>query len=953
MSCLHFPAEAVDAFASDLEKSRAESARLDGEAEALIRKTAENQRKLEALRDALRTLEHESAQTGEAIAVERTQGEHIAQDIARMQRESEESQADDSDVETQIARRRQTLEDTEKLAKLENEHIAALTGEGAALGEKRASLSSAIEAQNQRANALRAQNLETSGRIETSKQVTQELSLQLAALNEDEQARESRLQEAKRTQETLEKALDEANEQVSSLGNVLSGYRLKLDSRRRRIENGQNKLAQEKLQMEQTRSRLSMLRDLAKEYEGFNRAVRVVMREHENGGLRGIHGPVSALMKLPEEYIPAAETALGAAMQNIVVDGESDAQRAIGLLKSRDAGRATFLPLSTIRANLLSEKGIEKEHGYIGILSELVTCDALYRPIFQNLLGRTVLVDNLDNAIVIARRFNHRFRLVTLDGQIINAGGSMTGGSLNRSAGILSRANEIEKLEKALPGLEENCRAHGQIMDDLVREAQALDYQITQAQEELRTAQETAVRQSAALEANRSILENLLAGGQEREAREKSLRERIKAQESEQEKLSADLAEGEKALEAQEAELSSLQEKAAALEAQASQAASRLLEARMHLTTLEAQKHAEDAAIASLVQAKEQAALRASRREQAIAEAKDNYQASISRMEALEKARAKTMEAADAKSAEISAEVETQHVFEQQRIEIERLAQEENRRMLELERRSIRAQAEKEAIENEESTLDSRLWDSYELTRSQAKALAVPVENRTEAEKELEKYKRQIRALGTIYPGAVREYQALCSKYEFMDGQKKDAELSRNEILEIIRDINARMKEIFSEQFAVIAESFARIFQQIFGGGTAKIALSDPEDVLGSGIDIMVQPPGKQLKVLTLLSGGERALSAIALYFAIMTVRPAPFCVLDEIESALDEANVRLFARYLHEMSDKIQFIAISHRRGTMEAADMLYGVAMPQQGISRILALNVAEAEKEYIKDE
>ena len=401
-----------------------------------------------------------------------------------------------------------------------------------------------------------------------------------------------------------------------------------------------------------------------------------------------------------------------------------------------------------------------------------------------------------------------------------------------------------------------------------------------------------------------------------------------------------------------EAQAQELQAQEARLAEQAAQGDEKLLDARMRLTQLEAQQHAEETSIAALQQTKAQEAQRAERRESELAAARQDYEESLASVDALTAAREETQKACEAKSEEIKAEVDIQHDYERRRIEVERLAQEENRRMLDLERRSIRAQADLEAVENEEEALDSRLWDNYELSRSQAKALAEPVENRAEAERTLEKYKRQIRALGTIYPGSMREYQALCQRYEFMDGQKKDAELSRNEILEIIRDINARMKEIFTEQFAVIAESFSRVFTQIFGGGMAKLALSDPADILGSGIDIMVQPPGKQLKVLTLLSGGERALSAIALYFAIMSVRPAPFCVLDEIESALDEANVRLFARYLREMSDKIQFIAISHRRGTMEAADMLYGVAMPQQGISRILALNVAEAEKEYIKD-
>ncbi len=942
----------VQAFSDDLEHSRAESEKLDAQAEALIRETAENQRTLEALRDELRALEHEAAQIGEDIAVKRTQSEHIAQDIERMQRESEESSAGGADAQSQLAAHRQTLADREAMAALTRDQIESLTAQTAETAGRRLAKREELDRWTARMQARSAGNLETSGKIETSKQVKAELSVQLEALTEDERLREQRLAQALETQTQLHAACEAAQAQTESLNNILSGYRLKLDSRRRRMEAGQNKLAEEKQEAAGLENRLSMLRELARDYEGFNRAVRTVMREHENGGLRGIHGPISALMKLPEEYIPAAETALGQAMQNIVVSEETDAQRAIGLLKSRDAGRATFLPLSTIRPNLLSEKNVDRERGYIGILSELITCKDIYRPIFQNLLGRTVLCDNLDNAVVIARNFRHRFRLVTLDGQVVNAGGSMTGGSLNRSTGILSRANEIEKLEKTLPGLQEKLREHGAVMENLTRETQALSYQVEQAQEELRTAQEEAVRAAAALEAHEAIVQNLSSGGEEREAREKALKERISALEGELSALGEALAQGEEALKKLEAEAQDIQAQEKQLEEQEKQTEEKLLEARMRLSALDAQKHAEEASIAALEQTRAQEKQRAERRESELAQAQKAYGESLADVDALTEAREKILASCTERSEKIKAEVDVQHEFERRRIETERLAQEENRRMLDLERRMIRAQADLEAVENEEETLDGRLWDNYELSRSQAAALAEPVENRAEAERELERIKRQIRSLGTIYPGSMREYQALCQRYEFMDGQKKDAELSRNEILEIIRDINVRMKEIFTEQFAIIAESFSRVFAQIFGGGTAKLALSDPADILGSGVDIMVQPPGKQLKVLTLLSGGERALSAIALYFAIMSVRPAPFCVLDEIESALDEANVRLFARYLREMSDKIQFIAISHRRGTMEAADMLYGVAMPQQGISRILALNVAEAEKEYIKD-
>ncbi len=942
----------VEAFGRDLDKSRAESARLDQMAEGLIRQTAENQRLLETLRDALRTLEREAAQKSEEIAVCRAQTEHLTADIKRMEQENAESSAGDADVDAQLAAHKTALSDAQHQAELEAEHISVLLKNTRQMQTQHNDVRARYLAQMESESAQKSQILETSGKLETSNSLKTELVQQLDALSKDAQDREAVLAQERETQQKLDTAFDAAQEHVRDLENIRAGFQMKVDARRQRLDELSRTAAQEKLETAALENRLTMLRELEKDYEGFNRAVRIVMRESASGGLRGIHGPVSALMKLEEAYIPAAETALGGAMQYIVVDAETDARAAIGLLKNRDGGRATFLPLSTIRPNLLSERDLEMQCGFIGVLAELVQCRECYRPIFENLLGRTVLVDHLDNAIVLARNFRHRFRVVTLDGQVINAGGSMTGGSLNRSSGILSRANEIKKLSALLPEKQQKLSAMQTQIEQMQREVEGLEYRFSQTRQEFQENQEEMLRLSAQCTAHRTILENLLSGEEDRSARVEALRLRIKGLETEQETLSKALEQGNAELAVCTRTREKMEQEMTVIDQRVSEAEAELLQARMHLSTLEAQVHAQNATVAALQQSRQQASMRTSRLVQQIEDARRKHHDCMLQIQQQESQREQIQMQCEEKSEAIRREVETQHAYEVKRIEIERLAQEENRRCLDLERQSIRAQAECEAIENEEAVLDTRLWDSYELTRSQAKTIAQPVENRAEAQRELDRLKREVRALGSIYPGAIQEYKNLLQRHTFMDGQKKDAEVSRNEILEIIQDINCRMREIFTQQFAVISRNFTEIFKRIFGGGTAKIALSDPDDVLQSGIDIMVQPPGKQLKVLTLLSGGERALAAIALYFAIMTVRPAPFCVLDEIESALDEANVRLFGRYLQEMSDKVQFIVISHRRGTMEAADMLYGVAMPRQGISRILALNVAEAEKEYIKD-
>ena len=339
--------------------------------------------------------------------------------------------------------------------------------------------------------------------------------------------------------------------------------------------------------------------------------------------------------------------------------------------------------------------------------------------------------------------------------------------------------------------------------------------------------------------------------------------------------------------------------------------------------------------------------------------------------------RAAELTALDARDAECRARIETLQAqlaaqkkqgaqqnttleaYAVQRAELERLRTEndrairnENNRSLSLEREKLRAESNLKSIEDEQQTLVTRLWDNYELTRTTAREFCMEIENKSEASARIDTLKRQLRAIGNVYPGAEAEFAAVSERYAFMTSQRDDAETSKREIEEIIADIGGRMTELFREQFAIIAAEFSKTFTEIFGGGSARVELSDPKDILGSGIDILVQPPGKTLKVLSLLSGGERALAAISLYFAILKVRPAPFCVLDEIESALDEVNVRRFAKYLRKLTDDTQFIVISHRRGTMEEADMLYGVTMPQQGVSRLLALNLSEAERDFIKD-
>ena len=944
--------KSVETLTADLEQSHTRGDELSARADELMEETARLQHDLEELRAAVQQAESEIARDQNEITLMEAEITHNQRDRERIRLESDNSEERRRETEEKIRAAEERYQEQLRAEEDERRLAAELESGRNALRMQQEELGRQREALEQENNALREKAGVAMQQISAAQASGEELCRQMSLLEGDEPERAAALENAQAELKTGEAELAAKAEQIPSLENIVNGFRLKRESREKRAAQLTSRIQTATIELADTRNRVRMLRELEREYEGFNKAVRLVMRESDSGGLRGIHGPVSTLIRVDDRYVAATETALGPAMQNIVTDSEETARRAIGLLKSRDAGRATFLPLTTIRGSRLNERGLEDQPGFIGILSDIIQYDERYRSIFQNLLGRTVLVENIDDAIAVARVYSHRFRIVTLDGQVMNAGGSMTGGSLNRSAGILSRANELEKLTASLQGLEQRLQEEQTASDAANRELNALNYELELAETELRTAQADHARLTAELEHMRALCASLSADMEEREVRRRDLETRAAAADSQR-----DLAQ--KNYDGILAESNTLGEKITALTqvqntqaARISEADEKITQCRERITHIGAEGRVSRDLAANL-------------RIQLAAAAQDAGR------------RAAELEALDARDGECRRRIEELQIelekqkklgqdqsqglvffnarrtdLERQRTENDRAIRDENNRMLALEREKMRAETNLQSIENEEQTLVSRLWDTYELTRTTAREFCIEIPDRAAASSRMETIRRQIRAIGNVYPGAEAEFAAVSERYAFMTRQRDDAELSKKEIEDIIEDIGSRMTELFREQFAVIASEFSRTFTEIFGGGSARVELSDPKDILGSGIDILVQPPGKTLKVLSLLSGGERALAAISLYFAILKVRPAPFCVLDEIESALDEVNVRRFARYLRRLTDDTQFIVISHRRGTMEEADMLYGVTMPQQGVSRLLALNISEAEQDFIKD-
>lgn len=666
---------------------------------------------------------------------------------------------------------------------------------------------------------------------------------------------QSRISDGEGRISEISEELKKINEELNSNNNVIDGCRMKLKSREAAVNDLNARATQLSIDLRSMDSRINMLSEMEKEFEGFSKAVKTVMREAQRGNLRGVHGPVANLVRTDDECALAIETALGAAAQNIVIDSQNDGRAAIEMLKRMDSGRATFLPIDTIRATVMRDAP-ERDPGFVGVAYDLVKFDSRYEQIFANLLGRTVIAETLGDAVRISKNNGNRYRIVTLDGQLINAGGSMTGGSSAKGTGVISRANELEKLRKKRVKLAENEKSCTLELERARQSFASVRYQL-----------DTALEDQADIRGRLSSLET---------------EQRTTAASVRQLKILFESMTGDS--EARRESVESAQKNVEALRAQ------------------------HKAKLAELAVFNARA---------------ENIRADIKRItdEKLE--------------------------LEGRRTNAEKEAQRKNTEIIDLERRLSRAEQKKTSADFEEKQYLDKLWDNYELSYSTAVSLRQPIENLSKENRAIAELRREINSLGSPNIGAIEEYERVNTRYEFLTGQRDDVEKAKKELLDIINDITSEMKEIFVTKFKEINESFHETFLELFGGGKAALQLDDENNVLECGIEIKVQPPGKALSNINLLSGGEKAFVAIALYFAIMKVRPTPFCVMDEIEAALDEANVTRYADYMRRMSDKTQFLVITHRRGTMDEADMLYGVTMQEKGVSTVIELDLENARK------
>lgn len=895
--------------------------------------------------NALRALQ---AQNSSRVAVWQNDTLHNRQTIERLQ----------ENIAGQAAGRERLEEQLQKIEK-ENEErerrLAALVARQAELSSQRLAGEEAIQILERQQRERTQERTLLLQEIANEKLLDASNAALLEQLRQSEQEvaakaeqTQAALAECERQRGQISGLLETIGEQLVSQQNVKKGYLIKQKSVSDRLAALQRQRSDLESEQKEHLQKARLIGDMEKNMEGFQQSVRYIMSQAQSGNLRGIEGPVSRLISVEDRYAAAIEVALGAAMQNIVVTTDTAAKVAIEALKRARAGRATFLPVSVIRARALEEKGLSDCEGFIAIASSLVGCAEQYREIVGNLLGRIVVAEDLDCASAIAKRYGYRFRVVTLDGQVVNPGGSMTGGSLSHNVGLLSRAGEIERLQGRAKAVGERLTKTMAQVKATEEELSLLGAQITGLDADIRTMSEDRIRYEAEQKRLDMQREGILRQ-QEEDARHaieakrrlSELSERSGSSEEKQRRLNE--------------EQQSLQERILALQQQKQQAEEEQAACGEKLSALAM----DQLSLEKDIQAGEQVARQLQGQVAESGSRAEELQAQITALEQQNLQLQQEIAAAEEQASSVEERVAlcTQKIAElmAQKTEWEQRSAKGRQRERELHARGellarelARLEERRDTLRGECDALIARLYDEYELTLTQAEEQRIPLEDTGAANRELSALKTKIKALGSVNLEAIEEYREVYGRYQFLKGQMEDVERSRAELYRMIGELSEEMKELFVKSFREIDHHFGEIFAELFGGGNAHLLLSEPDNVLETGIEIYVQPPGKIIKNLAALSGGEQAFVAIAIYFAILKVRPSPFCLLDEIEAALDDVNVVKYAGYLRRLCDHTQFIAISHRRGTMEEADVLYGVTMQEEGVSKLLRLDVSELESQ-----
>ena len=932
----------------ELERANAALDELYAASEQFAEKAHANDMEQERLRTECAELDAKRSEEDAAVAVLRTGIEHNRASIERVENDLRDQSGRAESLTAQIAAKHARIEELAAQAAELEEELRAFLAQAEELARTAGEAGSEVEALRAKEALAASDAADCRADVSAINAGLAELAERRAALEAESESVDGQLTEKRRAASASRRALEEAQEEADAVRNIISGHTLKMEGRVKREETARQKSIDLTMEKNNLDSRIHLLSEMEKEYEGFNKAVRLIMQAAEKNTLRGVHGPVANLMTTDKRYAVAIEIALGAGMQNVVVDREEDAKSAINFLKQRDGGRATFLPLTAIRGDVLREAGVEREYGYVGVASQLVQFDKRYAEIFNNLLGRTVVVEDMDCGIAIARKYSNRFRIVTLDGQVLNRGGSMTGGSVSRSAGILSRANELKELTARREALTEKLDAALREADEAKRDLNAAQYELDVAREQQRGAEDAVLRLTGEKKQYDMLLESLRA----RESDIAAELESITARTEELKKAAAAREEEIKKHEAEAARCRAESEEKLAgqneLQRDSAHLGDEIAARKSTLAGFTAERETTERALGDLETLAQQMRGDEDGRRALIEDYRAKIKAAEEEIAQHDAVTASLRADAEKRRAELAELAEAKLTLEGERSANDRRYRECNELLSQTQAAAGRLEQKRVTAAMEEKQILDKLWESYELSHSAAQEQRIELESVPKASRRINELKREINGLGNVNVGAIEEFDRVNTRYTYLTGQRDDVEKAKEELLGVIENITSEMTVIFKEQFALIRESFQETFLELFGGGKATLELEDENAVLDCGIEIKVQPPGKALKTLSLLSGGEKAFVAIALYFAILKVHPTPFCVMDEIEAALDEPNVIRVAHYMRRICDKTQFIVITHRRGTMEAADVLYGVTMQERGVSKVLTINMNDMAKE-----
>ncbi len=939
--------EDASVYKSQIDKISAELSETDKKVSEFYDKMREIDNRITANSNDEREVSNEITEIEKQVVILKNDIEHNIENTERLNEEIKSITVAVSDAEKELEVHKKELSELNKKLEInseEGEKISAVISEADRSVSKQGDV---LDEFKNKIIELTSELNNLRSYIENTKILKESFEKRRAEIEERLKDRQNDRESLKAQAETAEKEEKELKAKAEKLDVEFNKESEKLNEIREKLKKLNEEQSSTAVLLSQKKARRSMLEDMERAFEGYAKGVKAVMSAYKAGSLKKykIYGPVAQLISTDKKYIIAIETALGGASQNIVTASEEDAKAAIEHLRERRLGRATFLPVAAISSRKIDLSAAKKQKGYISSAEDLVSCDEKYREIIGSLLGATVICDNIDNAVEMAKKCNRKFKIVTLNGDVILPGGAMTGGSNIKTAGSLSRTDEINSLTKEILKLEKAYESASVQFEKLKTEEESAEKRIFEKENERNRIQPLYLKAQAELEKIDALLKDfetadnrLFKEKDEISVHLSEIDESVKEKTAESERL---IKERENA----EGLATKAQEEFTRLSGENEKLAAKIGELNIKKAEYLKDIELENERIGALTDNKAQ-----------LLESVNVKKGGIETLKERNRGIEKEIEALNSKCDELKSKTE-KYREDTESLHTERENIQEDVRKLQdsvkdtqeqkfaLAQKATAIENRTERLETERESIINRIWEEYELTFSDAAEIKIPdgFDYKTASSK-IKELKNKIKSLGNVNIDAIEEFKNVKERYDFLTVQTADLEKAKKELDSVIVEMMDKMQSKFSERFKIINQNFNRVFGELFGGGKANLYLTEPDNVLESGIEIEAQPPGKKLQSLTLLSGGERAFTAIAILFAILDVRPTPFCILDEIEAALDDVNVYRFADYLKKYSKKTQFIVVTHRRGTMESANILYGVTMQERGISKLLSLNIDE---------